>query len=92
MQAWWRAYILRSRAFGERRPTIWLLVGVAAWLIGAYVANVVTDIGTAHPFELSRAFWFVCWPGAVGITIGTIVGRQRKRKASHREAARSAAR
>jgi hypothetical protein len=92
MQAWWRAYILRSRAFGERRPTVSLLIVVAAWLIGAYVAEFVSDIGTAHPFELSREFWLVCGAGIVGITIGTIVGRRRKRRASRREAARSAAR
>ena len=81
MQAWWRAYILRSRAFGERRPTVSLLIVVTAAFIGAYVAQVVMDIGTAHPFEFTRAFWLACPAVIVGITIGTIVGRRRKRGA-----------
>jgi hypothetical protein len=49
---------------------------VASVVVGACVGDAATNIGTAHPFELSRAFWLTCGASIIGVTAGTVGARR----------------
>ncbi len=79
MRGWRRACVQWSRTFAERRRTASLLILAASVVLGAYVGDVIAKSGTAHPFELSRAFWVACGACIVGVAFGTARARRRRR-------------